>query len=286
MATIEQSGQTVQGPQINSGRDAIIERIGDNYNYEITNAEFKVPEEVVRQILVASGVELPEDISVAVLKTQSWEPDTVYFPAGSFMMGAEPGKGISPYESPPFKVSLLAYRIGYRPVSNAEFYHYLHQTGQIAASELGWRQITHPTVEEADRPVYGVTWHEARKYCDWLAADTGRPYTLPSEAQWERSAREVGKLLAMVDHIREWTTSLWGEKRRIPDIRYQYPRDKDNYLWVKDNGRDNLKVNDQVRRVTRGGTPHITRRSSEFPTNRGWNSQRIGFRVVLNQEES
>ncbi len=39
------------------------------------------------------------------------------------------------------------------------------------------------------QPVVGVCWHEARAYCAWLAAQTGQPFRLPTEAEWEAAAR-------------------------------------------------------------------------------------------------
>jgi formylglycine-generating enzyme required for sulfatase activity len=41
----------------------------------------------------------------------------------------------------------------------------------------------------ASQPVVGICWHEARAYCAWLAAQTGRPFRLPAEVEWEAAAR-------------------------------------------------------------------------------------------------
>ncbi|MCD4754046.1 MAG: SUMF1/EgtB/PvdO family nonheme iron enzyme [Anaerolineaceae bacterium] len=39
------------------------------------------------------------------------------------------------------------------------------------------------------QPVVGITWFEARAYCKWLAAQSGKPFRLPSEVEREAATR-------------------------------------------------------------------------------------------------
>jgi len=46
-----------------------------------------------------------------------------------------------------------------------------------------------PALSSPARPVVGVNWFEANAYCAWLSAVIGKTFTLPTEMEWEKSAR-------------------------------------------------------------------------------------------------
>lgn len=260
------------------------------------------------------GINQAKGGTVETISVARFEPETVFIPQGSFWMGSPVETGIPRHESPQHEVTLPDYRIGKYPVMNEQFEVFVQDTKRSVAPEMEWAGQKVPA--NADKlPVIGVTWYDALAYCQWLSLKTGRKYSIPSEAQWEKACRSDDKYiypwgnefdsrrsnhgcpqLAFVDaypaqneygcfdlvgNVRQWTCTLWGEKRITPDLRYAYP-------W-KDDGRNELNASRQVRRVVRGSSfkddlkfIRCSARSGQIPDDKGLPGTRHSFRVVMN----
>jgi len=114
--------------------------------------------------------------------TQTHAPTKlVVIPAGWFWMGSESGQD---NERPVHRVWVEVFQLSDCQVTNAEYAEFLGATGTQAPPSWGDPNFNHP-----QQPVVGVSWFEAARYCEWLREMSGKPFRLPSEAEWERAAR-------------------------------------------------------------------------------------------------
>jgi formylglycine-generating enzyme len=108
-------------------------------------------------------------------------PALVCIPEGCFLMGSDSGQEC---ERPVHRVWIDSFLLAATQVTNAEYDVFLRATASRPTPFRDDPNFSHPR-----QPVTGVSWFEAVRYCDWLSSQTGGHYRLPSEAEWERSAR-------------------------------------------------------------------------------------------------
>jgi formylglycine-generating enzyme required for sulfatase activity len=106
-------------------------------------------------------------------------PVVIELPAGSFVMGSNTD---DPSERPAHTVSIgKAFAIGKYEVTN-EQWNACVDAG--ACPRLGGD----PNAAK-NSPVRDVSWDDAQKYVQWLKGVSGKPYRLPTEAEWEFAVR-------------------------------------------------------------------------------------------------
>ena len=152
-------------------------------------------------------------------------------------------------------------------MTNAQYAAFVQAAGHRRPKH--WKGGKPPKGKEY-HPVVNVSCHDAVAYCNWLAEVTGKPYGLPSEAEWEKGTRgtdgriypwgnqwdakraNIGRedttpvgaypegaspygLLDMIGNVYEWTRSVYRD-----------------YPYNPNDGREDLEAEGD--RVLRGGS--------------------------------
>ncbi|WP_448547018.1 SUMF1/EgtB/PvdO family nonheme iron enzyme [Thalassotalea fusca] len=148
----------------------------------------------ITKLLIAMSI-ATSSVSYAINKPI--EPVMVQIPAGSFKMGSTSRANAQPIHT----VNIQSFGMSKYEVTVAEFRRFVEMTNypvpQTCRHELDvWFLLPSKGNWETNRlntsehqPVVCINWQAANAYAQWLAKETGRPYRLPSEAEWEYAAR-------------------------------------------------------------------------------------------------
>jgi formylglycine-generating enzyme required for sulfatase activity len=128
-------------------------------------------------------------------------PELVAVPSGNFTMGAAASEGNSS-ERPGHAVAIARpFALGKFAVTRGEFAAFVNATGHKMEGgcnlyttkweiqqDRSWRSP--PVFQQEDsHPVVCVSWGDAHAFVAWLSQQTGKPYRLPTEAEWEHAER-------------------------------------------------------------------------------------------------
>lgn len=148
----------------------------------------------------------------------------------------------------------------------------------------------------ANHPMYYVSWHEAKSFCERLSELTGREYKLPTEKEWEYAARggkkSRGYIYSGSDNLddvawNKWNSSIGNSdpvthrvKALSPNELGLYDMSGNVWEWCLDYyGADTVDY-----RVIRGGScmhdENYCQVTESFHEESNMRRDRMGFRVV------
>lgn len=175
-------------------------------------------------------------------------------------------------------------------------------TKLVQSPQYTWRNPGY--VQTPEHPVTLVTWVDARKFCDWLAAKSRRPVGLPTEAQWEYACRageagpwpggeadRVGWSLSNAGGhahpVGTLATNAWGFADLSGNV-WEWCQDwygPYDGLAAADPIRSDPFPGEKARRVLRGGSwlkePRWTRSAARFRNDPRSRNPDNGFRVAI-----
>ena len=237
-------------------------------------------------------------------------PRMVDVPAGSFNMGSPAGEALRGSDEGPRRRVTFArpFAIGVREVTHDEW------AACVADGGCGGHSPSDYGFGAGERPVGDVTWSQARAYAAWLAEETGAPYRLPTEAEWEYAARagttrpfHTGATISTSQANYDGTRPAYGNGRAGEDRAKTVPvgsfpanafglRDAHGNVaeWVADCHAENyrgaptdgsgVEASDCAARVVRGGSwrdgPEELRSANRTARAPGQPGDTVGFRVA------
>jgi formylglycine-generating enzyme required for sulfatase activity len=109
-------------------------------------------------------------------------------PSGEFVIGAACGFAD---EQPLTKVTIARpFWMGTCEVTNEQFSRFDPTHDSRFESKNGYQfGVEGFWLDRPQQPVVRVSWNRAMAWCRWLSQQTGRQFTLPTEAQWEYACR-------------------------------------------------------------------------------------------------
>ncbi len=115
------------------------------------------------------------------LKDGGTAPKVEKLEPAKFQMGDINGVG-DDNESPVREVDIpTGFYFSKFEVTFAQYDRFAKATGRVLPPDNGWGRD--------NRPVINVSWYDAKAYTAWLSDQTGSEYRLPTEIEWEYSAR-------------------------------------------------------------------------------------------------
>jgi len=135
-------------------------------------------------------------------KTPDAPNNMVFVPGGTFTMGSPAGEKDRGTDETQHTVTVSSFYMGNYEVTIGEYLAFCDETKKnypewleagnsynIATGSNDYYKQKGMSRENKTYPVTGVSWNDAKAYCDWLSQKTGRKYRLPTEAEWEYAAR-------------------------------------------------------------------------------------------------
>jgi formylglycine-generating enzyme required for sulfatase activity/uncharacterized caspase-like protein len=112
--------------------------------------------------------------------------EMVKIPGGTFTMGS-PNSEVERYpnEGPQRSVTVPEFFIGRFEVTREQW----RQVAKVPRAKIDLKEDPSYFKDSLKQPVEQVSWEEAVEFCNRLEKKTGKPYRLPSEAEWEYGAR-------------------------------------------------------------------------------------------------
>lgn len=212
--------------------DATVTINGGSYRagHEFVAGAYRVRASAEGYVSAEEAVEITDSALTVMLKLKRkrlpFEPEMVEIPGGTFTMGCLEERDViegmdkcPDNQKPAHEATVNDFLLAKTEVTVGQFRAFVEDVNYKTTAEAegscwsynfeksnwekikgnSWRKLGFE--QEDDHPVACVSWEDAQAYVGWLRKKTGKPYRLPTEAEWEYAVRAGAK-----------TAFSWGNK--------------------------------------------------------------------------
>ncbi|MFN7119170.1 MAG: SUMF1/EgtB/PvdO family nonheme iron enzyme [Saprospiraceae bacterium] len=133
---------------------------------------------------------LPKEELITDPPRLTFEPEMVFVQGGKLKRENGPEVTLKDFYIGKYQVTVKEY-LEFANATKSHFPEWMEEGSKYnfkTGSDDHYKKLGEALTNDS-HPIVGISWNDAKAYCQWLSKETGKKYRLPTESEWEYAAR-------------------------------------------------------------------------------------------------